>query len=77
MGFPGLISRLYPYSQEDNLKTDIIIDGPAFAYHVYELSERDAIPSCSPLDRMSYNGLGEKAIAWLDKLESTCCPVTV
>lgn len=75
MGIPGLIPRLQPFSSVERLRDDIIIDGPAFAYHVYRLSERDSIPSDSPLDQISYKDLGVKAIAWLSSLES--CHVTM
>jgi len=82
MGIPHLMQNLQTYGekvlfqQQDGTKlsaptTNIIIDGPALAYHIYYicLSRRggarnalDAIPS--------YKELAYAIIAWLDQLET-------
>jgi len=82
MGIPHLMHHLQTYGEKvlfqhnDSTKppfqsTNIIIDGPALAYHVYYicLSRRsgarnaiDAIPS--------YKELSHAVVAWLDQCET-------
>lgn len=70
MGVPHLIAFLEPYSVLESLAgQSVVIDGPAFAYHVYHI----CLGSRSHLQRPfeaapSYGEIGESAIQWLDGL---------
>ncbi|KAK2001640.1 hypothetical protein LX36DRAFT_653140 [Colletotrichum falcatum] len=63
MGIPHLLKHLSPYGVLGPIDGDrVVIDGPAFAYHIYHLCTR----STSGLP--SYDLLGRTALAWLDQL---------
>lgn len=80
MGIPRLLSLLEPYGEHvsvtsddssDKHKTNVIIDGPAFAFHIYDIclaltpNARNAFEALP-----SYKLLGDVAIQWLNQLES-------
>ncbi len=70
MGVPHLKRHLEPYAQRNVIKDrQLVIDGPAFAYHVLHLCLRGATES--PFDQPSYHDLGTTAIRWLDQLRIT------
>ena len=63
MGIPRLISTLEPFAVRGPLGgDDLVIDGPALAYHVLNICRRNRIgqPSCDLL--------GRTTVSWLDKL---------
>ncbi|KAI5457200.1 XPG domain containing-domain-containing protein [Mariannaea sp. PMI_226] len=63
MGIPHLISTLEPFAVHGLLENQsVVIDGPALAYHVLHVCNRNgvALPS--------YQLLGDVAVAWLDEL---------
>lgn len=63
MGIPHFITTLEPYAEHGILdNTRVVIDGPAFAYHVLYICNR------SGLVQPSYQLLGSTAISWLDEL---------
>lgn len=71
MGIPNLITHLRPYAELDNLRGDVIIDGPALAYHVYFLCLSLRSGAKNPFEASpTYQELGEAVILWLTCLES-------
>ncbi|KAH7171529.1 XPG domain containing-domain-containing protein [Dactylonectria macrodidyma] len=63
MGIPHLISTLEPFAIHDHLENrSIVIDGPAFAYHVLYICNRNGVVL------PSYQLLGDTAVAWLEEL---------
>ncbi|KAF4125363.1 hypothetical protein GMORB2_4203 [Geosmithia morbida] len=63
MGIPHLITTLQPFAQQGFLKDEaIVIDGPAFAYHILEICRRNGIT------QPSYAVLGCTAVRWLSEL---------
>ncbi|KAL2159887.1 hypothetical protein VTH06DRAFT_2020 [Thermothelomyces fergusii] len=70
MGIPKLRRHLEPYAQRAIIGlTNIVLDGPAFAYHVLRLCSRTS-RKASPFEQPSYEVLGRTAIAWLERLQS-------
>jgi len=69
MGIPHLKRHLEPYAQRGAIAPcDVVVDGPAFAYHILNLCQRKTLRS-SPFELPSYEVLGRTAIAWLDRIE--------
>lgn len=63
MGIPHLITTLEPFSVRGTLQDeDIVIDGPALAYHVLHICRRNGI------GQPSYSLLGQIALSWLSEL---------
>lgn len=63
MGIPHLIATLEPYAEHGTLQDEhVVIDGPALAYHILYICNRDGIV------QPSYQLLGATTIAWLDEL---------
>ncbi|CCT73482.1 uncharacterized protein FFB20_13745 [Fusarium fujikuroi] len=63
MGIPRLIPTLEPYVVHGGLNNEhVVIDGPALAYHILYICNRQGIP------QPSYKLLGETTVAWLDEL---------
>ena len=63
MGIRNLINILQPYGQDIPLDgKSVVIDGPAFAHHIWHLQcrSRTGVPS--------YSSLADTAVAWLDAL---------
>ncbi|KAK4181845.1 XPG domain containing-domain-containing protein [Triangularia setosa] len=75
MGIPHLKRNLEPYAERGPVKPcNVVVDGPALAYHVLSLASRTTIKT-SPFEQPSYGLLGRTAIAWLDKMED--CGLTI
>ena len=69
MGIPHLTTTLQPFARREALNgKTVVIDGPAFAYHIIYLCELASRP-IGPLTQPSPALLGETALAWLDMLE--------
>jgi len=69
MGIPHLISHLQPYAKSGPLTGDSVIDGPAFAYHVYYACLNNRPSSKNAFEAApTYHEVGKTAIAWLDGL---------
>ncbi|KAI1003859.1 hypothetical protein K3495_g4351 [Podosphaera aphanis] len=71
MGIPRLLTHLNPYGIQEPLRNvDVVLDGHAFAYHVYELCIRGRSNEHHALQvQPTYREITEKAIAWLDLLQ--------
>lgn len=71
MGIRYLSLTISPYGEPRVLGSDtrVVIDGPAFAYHIIRLCSPKH-GSTSPFAQPSYQLLGSTAVAWLDELES-------
>ncbi|KAL2267554.1 hypothetical protein VTJ83DRAFT_4831 [Remersonia thermophila] len=71
MGIPSLKRHLEPYAAREALESgDVVVDGPALAYHILNLCLRAVQKqSRSPLDQPSYELLGTTAIAWLERVQ--------
>ncbi|RDW77208.1 hypothetical protein BP6252_05261 [Coleophoma cylindrospora] len=78
MGIPHLISYLQPYAVGKSLNTQqIVLDGPAFAYHVFYLSLGGRQAARNPFEGApTYLELGELAIAWLDAMIESGATIT-
>ncbi|KAK3940662.1 XPG domain containing-domain-containing protein [Diplogelasinospora grovesii] len=77
MGIPGLKRHLDPYGltvvyngRNPLNGIRVVIDGPALAYHVLSLCQRNVLKS-SPFEQPSYRLLGQTALSWLDEIQ-TC-----
>jgi hypothetical protein len=71
MGIPQLKRHLEPYAERAVIKQgDVVLDGPALAYHVLSLCSRTTRKT-SPFEQPSYGLLGETAIAWLDRIQES------
>ncbi|KFY27296.1 hypothetical protein V493_03588 [Pseudogymnoascus sp. VKM F-4281 (FW-2241)] len=71
MGIPHLITHLRPYSESTNFNgQDVIIDGPAFAYHIFHTCLAEVPEARNPFEAFpSYKKIGDAAIRWLEELE--------
>ncbi|KAL2145024.1 hypothetical protein VTI28DRAFT_8124 [Corynascus sepedonium] len=70
MGIPQLRRHLEPYAERTVLEpSNVVLDGPAFAYHVLGLCARTTRKT-SPFEQPSYEVMGRTAIAWLKKIQS-------
>jgi hypothetical protein len=70
MGIPQLKRHLEPYAERAAIEPgDVVLDGPALAYHVLSLCSRSTRKT-SPFEQPSYHLLGETAIAWLERIEA-------
>ncbi|KAK4204156.1 XPG domain containing-domain-containing protein [Triangularia verruculosa] len=75
MGIPHLKRNLEPYAERGPIEPcDVVVDGPALAYHVLSLASRTTIKT-TPFEQPSYELLGRTALAWLEKMEE--CGLTV
>ncbi|KAH6856704.1 XPG domain containing-domain-containing protein [Chaetomium sp. MPI-CAGE-AT-0009] len=69
MGIPQLRRQLERYAERAVIETtNVILDGPALAYHVLGLCSRTTRKS-SPFEQPSYELLGKTAIAWLSQIQ--------
>lgn len=69
MGIPRLKRNLESFADKGVIKPcEVVVDGPALAYHALNLCSRTALKS-SPFEQPSYELLGRTAIAWLEKVE--------
>ncbi|KAI9681422.1 MAG: hypothetical protein M1817_002706 [Caeruleum heppii] len=91
MGIPHLITFLRPYAISFSLCSndvssdsgflrrshhDVIIDGPALAYHIFHLCVATRPDTLTALDALPpYRELGERTIYFLDQLEGYGCTV--
>ena len=65
MGIPHLISTLEPFAVQHQLTDeDLVVDGPALAYHALHLCRRNGV------GQPSYGLLGATALQWLRQLVS-------
>lgn len=69
MGIRGLTAALRPFAAGAELADSVVIDGPAFAYHIL-FSCRLGKQVSTALNDPSYSDLGSAAIQWLDNLQS-------
>lgn len=69
MGVRGLTNILRPLASRSELRGRVVIDGPAFAYHIVHLA-RVEIGVSTPLEEPTYAVLGSTALRWLDDLQS-------
>jgi hypothetical protein len=75
MGIPQLRRQLEQYAERAVIAAGaVVLDGPAFAYHVLNLCSR-LRPKYDPFEQPSYELLGKTAIAWLDKIQK--CDLSV
>lgn len=64
MGIPHLITTLESHASHEILqRQDVVIDGPALAYHVLHLCRLQGA------SQPSYSLLSQLVIEWLDRLE--------
>ncbi|KAL1900483.1 hypothetical protein Sste5346_002203 [Sporothrix stenoceras] len=72
MGVPKLLTTLTPFGDRKPLdNANVIIDGPALAYHVVGLCMADPVMAATrshPLEQPTYAQLGQAAMDWLDAL---------
>lgn len=72
MGVPKLLTTLTPFGDRKPLdNANVIIDGPALAYHVVGLCMADPVMAATrshPLEQPTYAQLGQAAVDWLDTL---------
>jgi hypothetical protein len=73
MGIPHLITFLQPYAEAEALAgTNVVIDGPGLAYHIYYTCLSARPTAWNPFEAApSYKDLGEACIAWLDGLRES------
>ncbi|KAG6366301.1 hypothetical protein INS49_000477 [Diaporthe citri] len=69
MGIPGLTAALRPFASWEKLADSVVVDGPAFAYHIFFACRLES-KACTALEDPSYSVLGSAAIWWLDNLQS-------
>ncbi|KAK0718258.1 XPG domain containing-domain-containing protein [Lasiosphaeria miniovina] len=71
MGVPHLRRHLEPYAQKGVIEPcNVVIDGPALAYHILALCLRSTQKS-SPSEQPSYDVLGCTTVAWLDEIQAS------
>jgi len=69
MGIPHLATHLQPYAKHGPLVGDVVVDGPAFAYHVYFICLNNRPAARNAFEAApTYHEIGKTAIAWLDGL---------
>ena len=73
MGIPHLITFLQPYAEVESLgQQDVIIDGPAFAYHIYYTCQANRPDARGPFDAIpSYGEIEEASVRWLDSIRGS------
>lgn len=69
MGIRGLTAALRPFAARSKLADSVVIDGPAFAYHILFACRFESRVSTA-LEDPSYSVLGSAAIRWLNNLQS-------
>ncbi|KAI7788361.1 hypothetical protein LA080_010694 [Diaporthe eres] len=69
MGIRGLTAALRPFASWEKLGGSVVIDGPAFAYHIFFACRLES-RVCTTLQDPPYSVLGSAAIRWLDNLQS-------
>lgn len=69
MGIPGLIHVLKNVASRTELRGRVVIDGPAFAFHILHVARVEAAASTA-LEEPTYSVLGSTALEWLETLES-------
>lgn len=69
MGISGLIRVLKTVASRSELRGRVVIDGPAFAYHILHLA-RVEVDASTALEEPTYSILGSTALRWLENLES-------
>jgi hypothetical protein len=72
MGIPHLITYVRPYAKTKSLKgQNVVVDGPAFAYHIYHRCIALRPGARNPFDAVpTYKDIGEAAVLWLGELKS-------
>lgn len=72
MGIRGLIRHVRPFAHSASLRDqEVVIDGPAFAHHVYHLCLGARGTANNALEAApSYGELVTAAIAWLEDLKA-------
>lgn len=72
MGVPKLLATLTPYGDRRPLEAEqVVIDGPALAYHAASLCQANPQPATGlghSFDQTTSSQLGQVALAWLDEL---------
>ncbi|TVY81101.1 hypothetical protein LSUE1_G005687 [Lachnellula suecica] len=69
MGIPHLTRHLRPYAVSESLSgREIVIDGPGFAYHVYNICLSGRTEKNQFETAISYEQIGVFALAWLNTL---------
>lgn len=73
MGIPHLTQYLRPHAVSGPLSgQDAVIDGPAFAYHIYYILLSSRQSSRNQLEAaISYDEIGSVAISWLKALQKS------
>ncbi|KAL3420086.1 DNA replication initiation factor cdc45 [Phlyctema vagabunda] len=73
MGIPHLITYLRPYAVLEPLTArNIVIDGPGFCYHIYNICLNERSQARNPFEAApSYAELGDTALEWLDALSES------
>ncbi|KAH8590085.1 XPG domain containing-domain-containing protein [Bisporella sp. PMI_857] len=72
MGIPHLITHLQPYAESVPLTGVVVIDGPAFAHHIFHLCLKNRPWADSPVEAApTYEELGFTAIKWLEAIEGS------
>lgn len=73
MGIRHLITFLEPYSSVESLAgKEIVIDGPAFAHHIYYLCLKATPDARNGFEAApSYSVLVRTAVDWLDRLRNS------
>ena len=74
MGIPRLTSSLEPYAVRSQLTGRVVIDGPAFAYHILYVCRRECRTN-GPLTEPTYGQLSEAALQWLNGMGE--CGITM
>ncbi|EFX04368.1 DNA replication initiation factor cdc45 [Grosmannia clavigera kw1407] len=72
MGVPKLLATLTPYGDRRPLEAEqVVIDGPALAYHAASLCQAVPQPAAAlshTFDQATSSQLGQAALVWLDEL---------
>jgi hypothetical protein len=73
MGIPHLTRFLRPYAVSGPLSgQEAVIDGPAFAYHIYHILLSSRQSSRNQLEAaISYDEIGNATISWLKALQES------
>lgn len=72
MGIPHLITHLRPFASNTDLSSqDVVIDGPALAYHIYHLCIASQPRARNPFEATPSPALlGQTVLRWLDEVQA-------